>query len=94
MCIRDRYYSVPNAHNAFILSWMGNAIGFVGLCIVLGALLALVIKTLSLIHIWQNPVCIWERKVVLSWKACDNILNEQIRSICCCASSAPPPWCC
>ena len=23
-----RYYSVPNAHNDFILSWMGNAIGF------------------------------------------------------------------
>ena len=40
-----RYYSVPNAHNDFILSWMGNAIGFVGLCIVLGVLLALVIKT-------------------------------------------------
>ena len=29
-----RYYSVPNAHNDFILSWMGNVIGFVGLCIV------------------------------------------------------------
>ena len=42
-----RYYSVPNAHNDFILSWMGNAIGFVGLCIVLGALLALVIKTFA-----------------------------------------------
>ena len=42
-----RYYSVPNAHNDFILSWMGNAMGFVGLCIVLGALLALVIKTFS-----------------------------------------------
>ena len=42
-----RYYSVPNAHNDFILSWLGNAIGFVGLCIVLGALLALVIKTFA-----------------------------------------------
>ena len=42
-----RYYSVPNAHNDFILSWMGNAIGFVGLCIVLGVLLALVIKTFA-----------------------------------------------
>ena len=42
-----RYYSVPNAHNDFILSWMGNVIGFVGLCIVLGALLALVIKTFA-----------------------------------------------
>ena len=42
-----RYYSVPNAHNDFILSWMGNAMGFVGLCIVLGALLALVIKTFA-----------------------------------------------
>ena len=42
-----RYYSVPNAHNDFILSWMGNTMGFVGLCIVLGALLALVIKTFA-----------------------------------------------
>ena len=42
-----RFYSVPNAHNDFILSWMGNAIGFVGLCIVLGVLLALVIKTFA-----------------------------------------------
>ena len=46
-CSAGRYYSVPNAHNDFILSWMGNAIGFVGLCIVLGALLALVIKTFA-----------------------------------------------
>ena len=38
---------MPNAHNDFILSWMGNAIGFVGLCIVLGVLLALVIKTFA-----------------------------------------------
>ena len=38
---------MPNAHNDFILSWIGNAIGFVGLCIVLGALLALVIKTFA-----------------------------------------------
>ena len=42
-----RFYSVPNAHNDFILSWMGNAIGFVGLCIVLGVLLTLVIKTFA-----------------------------------------------
>ena len=42
-----RYYSVPNAHNDFILSWIGNTMGFVGLCIVLGALLALVIKTFA-----------------------------------------------
>ena len=42
-----RYYGVPNAHNDFILSWIGNTMGFVGLCIVLGALLALVIKTFA-----------------------------------------------
>ena len=42
-----RYYSVPNAHNDFILSWIGNTMGFVGLCIVLGALMALVIKTFA-----------------------------------------------
>ena len=39
------YYSVPNAHNDFILSWIGNAAGFVGCCVVLGVLFALVIKT-------------------------------------------------
>ena len=27
------YYSVPNAHNDFILSWIGNAAGFVGCCV-------------------------------------------------------------
>jgi len=32
------YYSVPNAHNDFILSWIGNAAGFVGCCVVLGVL--------------------------------------------------------
>ena len=42
-----RYYSVPNAHNDFILSWIGNVAGFVGCCVVLGVLLALVIKTFS-----------------------------------------------
>ena len=36
-----RYYSVPNAHNDFILSWIGNVAGFVGCCVVLGVLLAL-----------------------------------------------------
>ena len=35
-----RYYSVPNAHNDFIFSWIGNAAGFVGCCVVLGVLLA------------------------------------------------------
>ena len=39
------YYSVPNAHNDFILSRIGNAAGFVGCCVVLGVLFALVIKT-------------------------------------------------
>ena len=39
------YYSVPNAHNDFILSWICNAAGFVGCCVVLGVLFALVIKT-------------------------------------------------
>ena len=34
-----RYYSVPNAHNDFIFSWIGNAAGFVGCCVVLGCLL-------------------------------------------------------
>lgn len=42
-----RYYSVPNAHNDFILSWIGNVAGFVGCCVVLGILLALVIKTFA-----------------------------------------------
>ena len=42
-----RYYSVPNAHNDFILSWIGNVVGFVGCCVVLGVLLALVIKTFA-----------------------------------------------
>ena len=39
------YYSVPNAHNDFIFSWIGNATGFVGCCVVLGVLFALVVKT-------------------------------------------------
>ena len=39
------YYSVPNAHNDFIFSWIGNAAGFVGCCVVLGVLFAIVIKT-------------------------------------------------
>ena len=30
------YYSVPNAHNDFIFSWVGNALGFVGCMVVLG----------------------------------------------------------
>ena len=42
-----RYYSVPNAHNDFIFSWIGNVAGFVGCCVVLGVLLALVIKTFA-----------------------------------------------
>ena len=47
MCIRDSYYSVPNAHNDFIFSWIGNAAGFVGCCVVLGVLLAIIIKTFA-----------------------------------------------
>ena len=42
-----RYYSVPNAHNDFILSWIGNSAGFVGCCVVLGVLFALVVKTFA-----------------------------------------------
>ena len=42
-----RYYSVPNAHNDFILSWIGNVAGFVGCCVVLGVLLAIIIKTFA-----------------------------------------------
>ena len=38
-----RYYSVPNAHNDFIFSWIGNAAGFVGCCVVLGVLLAVLL---------------------------------------------------
>ena len=41
------YYSVPNAHNDFVLSWIGNATGFVGCCVVLGILFALVCKTFA-----------------------------------------------
>ena len=41
------YYSVPNAHNDFIFSWIGNAAGFVGCCVVLGVLLAIIIKTFA-----------------------------------------------
>ena len=41
------YYSVPNAHNDFIFSWIGNAAGFVGCCVVLGVLLAIVCKTFA-----------------------------------------------
>ena len=41
------YYSVPNAHNDFVLSWIGNATGFVGRCVVLGILFALVCKTFA-----------------------------------------------
>ena len=41
------YYSVPNAHNDFIFSWVGNAAGFVGCCVVLGVLLAIVCKTFA-----------------------------------------------
>ncbi len=39
------YYSVPNAHNDFIFSWIGNAAGFVGCCVVLGVLFAIVVRT-------------------------------------------------
>ena len=39
-----RYYSV---HNDFIFSWIGNAAGFVGCCVVLGVLLAIIIKTFA-----------------------------------------------
>ncbi len=42
-----RYYSVPNAHNDFIFSWIGNATGFVGCCVVLGVLFAIVVKTFT-----------------------------------------------
>lgn len=41
------YYSVPNAHNDFILSWIGNAAGFFGCAVVLGVLLAIVVKTFA-----------------------------------------------
>ena len=41
------YYSVPNAHNDFVFSWIGNATGFVGCCVVLGILFALVCKTFA-----------------------------------------------
>ena len=41
------YYSVPNAHNDFIFSWIGNAMGFVGCMVVLGVLFALVIRTFA-----------------------------------------------
>ena len=41
------YYSVPNAHNDFIFSWVGNALGFVGCMVVLGVLLALVVRTFA-----------------------------------------------
>ena len=41
------YYSVPNAHNDFVLSWIGNATGFVSCCLVLGILFALVCKTFA-----------------------------------------------
>ena len=41
------YYSVPNAHNDFVLSWIGNSTGFVGCCVVLGILFALVCKTFA-----------------------------------------------
>ena len=37
----------PNAHNDFIFSWIGNAAGFVGCCVVLGVLLAIIIKTFA-----------------------------------------------
>ncbi len=40
------YYSVPNAHNDFIFSWIGNAAGFVGCMVVLGVLFIIVIRTL------------------------------------------------
>ena len=41
------YSSVPNAHNDFIFSWIGNAAGFVGCCVVLGVLFAIVCKTFA-----------------------------------------------
>ena len=41
------YYSVPNAHNDFIFSWIGNAAGLVGCFVVLGVLLAIVCKTFA-----------------------------------------------
>ena len=41
------YYSVPNAHNDFILSWIGNSAGFMGCCVVLGILFAIVVKTFA-----------------------------------------------
>ena len=42
------YYSVPNAHNDFVFSWIGNVTGFVGCCVVLGILFALVCKTFAI----------------------------------------------
>ena len=41
------YYSVPNAHNDFVFSWIGNVTGFVGCCVALGILFALVCKTFA-----------------------------------------------
>ena len=41
------YYSVPNAHHDFIFSWVGNALGFVGCMVVMGVLIALVIRTFA-----------------------------------------------
>ena len=41
------YYSVPNAHNDFVFSCLGNVTGFVGCCVVLGILFALVCKTFA-----------------------------------------------
>ena len=63
------YYSVPNAHNDFILSWIGNAAGFVGCCVVLGVLFALLADSLAGrpatckrmrvpgTLLWQNMMC-------------------------------------
>ena len=60
------YYSVPNAHNDFIFSWVGNALGFVGCMVVLGVLIALVIRTLR----WAAAARIcWAASSVRGWAA-------------------------
>ena len=60
------YYSVPNAHNDFIFSWVGNALGFVGCMVVMGVLIALVIPPLR----WAAAARIcWAASSVRGWAA-------------------------
>jgi rod shape determining protein RodA len=50
------YVYIPNAWNDFILSWIGNAVGFVGTMLVLGVLFGVVIRTFATAMRSEDPL--------------------------------------